>query len=61
MQAAAEYTINLQAIDGFTQLVFEDGGLGDISGNIFKLLGVGLVTTVVAQVLLIRRFREVSS
>lgn len=60
LQAAAEYTINLQAIDGFTRLVFSGEGLADISGNIFKLLAVGLVTTVVAQFLLIRRFREVS-
>jgi len=61
LQAAAQYTINLQAIDGFTQLVFDSGGLGDITGNILKLLLAGLVTTAVAQILLMRRFREVSS
>jgi len=61
LQAAAQYTINLQAIDGFTQLVFEAGGLADITGNIVKLLAVGLVTTALAQVLLIRRFKEVSA
>ena len=61
MQAAAKYTINLQAIDGFTELVFNGGGLADISTNIMKLLAVGVVTTASAHVLLTRRFREVSS
>ena len=60
LQEAAQYTINLQAIEGFTELVFSGGGLAEISGNIFKLLAAGLVTTVMAQILLVRRFKEVA-
>ena len=60
MQAAARYTINFWAVDGYTRLVYSGENLGDITGNIVRLLIMGLVTITVAQVLLVRRFREVS-
>jgi len=61
MQAAAKYTINYWAVDGYTRLVFSGEGLGDILGNIIRLLIIGAVTITLAQALLVRRFREVSS
>ncbi|MEN8007564.1 MAG: ABC transporter permease [Candidatus Krumholzibacteriota bacterium] len=60
MQAVSRYTINYWAIDGFTGLVFSGEGLADIVGNIVRLLVMGAVTITAAQVLLVRRFREVS-
>jgi len=61
MQAAAKYTINFWAVDGYTRLVFSGEGLGDIMGNIIRLLIIGAVTITLAQALLVRRFREVAS
>jgi len=60
LQAAARYTINFWAVDGYTRLVFSGEGLGDITENIVRLLIIGTVTLLVAQVLLVRRFKEVS-
>ena len=60
LQAAAHYTINFWAIDGYTRLVYSGEGLSDIMGNIVRLLIIGAVTITVAQALLVRRFREVS-
>jgi ABC-2 type transport system permease protein len=60
LQAAARYTINFWAVDGYTRLVFNGEGLNDILGNIVRLLIVGAVTITLAQALLVRRFREVS-
>ncbi len=60
LQAAARYTINFWAVDGYTRLVYSGEGLGDIMGNIVRLLVIGAVTIALAQVLLVRRFREVS-
>ena len=61
MQAAAQFTINYWAIDGFTRLVYEGEGLGGVLRNILLLLTIGLVTASLAQVLLVRRFREMTS
>ena len=61
MQAAARYTINFWAVDGYTRLVYSGENLGDIMGNIVRLLIICAVTIMVAQALLVRRFREVSS
>jgi len=60
MQAAAKFTINFWAIDGFTRLVYEGEGVGDIFQNILLLLAIGVVTISLAQVLLVRRFREMT-
>jgi hypothetical protein len=60
LQAAARYTINFWAVDGYTRLVFDGDGLGDILGHIVRLLMIGAVTVILAQILLVRRFREVS-
>jgi len=60
LQAAARYTINFWAVDGYTRLVYSGEGLNDIMGNIVRLLIIGAVTIMVAQALLVRRFREVS-
>ncbi len=61
MQAAAQFTINFWAIDGFTRLVYEGEGVGGIFQNIFLLSVIGVVTISLAQVLLVRRFREMTS
>ncbi len=60
LQAAARYTINFWAVDGYTRLVFLGEGLSDILGNIIRLLIIGVVTITLAQTLLVRKFREVS-
>jgi len=61
MQAAAKFTINFWAIDGFTRLVYEGEAVGGIFQNIILLLAIGVVTISLAQVLLVRRFREMTS
>ena len=60
LQAAARYTINFWAVDGYTRLVYSGEGLSDITENIVRLLIIGTVTLLVAQFLLVRRFKEVS-
>jgi len=61
MQAAAPFTVNYWAIDGFKHLVFDNQGLPDVMRHIGALLVFGAVTTLVSQMLLVRRYREVTS
>jgi ABC-type transport system involved in multi-copper enzyme maturation permease subunit len=61
LQAAAQFTINYWVIDGFTRLIYEGEGVGGIFRNILLLLTIGLITTGLAQTLLVRRYREMSS
>ena len=57
MQAAAPFTVNYWAIDGFERLIFSAEGLPQILVNVGVLAAVGLVTGAMAQALLVRRFK----
>ena len=61
MRAIAPFTINYWAIDGFTRLIFDGQGAAGVLRNAFALTATGIVTTLAAQFLLVRRFRESSS
>ena len=60
MQSAAPFTLNYWAIQGFSGLMFDEKGLGDIAGNLGVLLGAGLVMGMIAHFLLVRRLREMT-
>jgi ABC-2 type transport system permease protein len=60
MRSASPFTLNYWAIDGFSQVMFDQKGLGDILGNLGVLLGAGLVMGLIAHILLVRRFREMT-
>ena len=58
LQAAAPFTINYWAIDGFTRLIMSGDGFGDIVHHLAVLVAVGIATGAAAHVLMVRRFRE---
>ncbi len=60
MRGLADYTLNYWAIDGFSQVMFEGAGMGDVAGNLAVLAGTGLLLSVLANALLVRRFRKVA-
>jgi len=57
MQQVAHWTLNYWAVDGFTDLVFNNVGTAAVLDNIVILAAMGLVTGAVAHALLVRRFR----
>jgi len=57
MQQISHWTLNYWAVDGFTELVFNNVGVDGILTNIMVLAAMGLVTGALAHVLLVRRFR----
>ena len=57
MQQIAHWTLNYWAVDGFTELVFNNVGTGGILTNVLILAVMGLVTGALAHVMLVRRFR----
>jgi ABC-2 type transport system permease protein len=61
MQAIAPWTINHWAIQGFTELVFEEGTVAAVSTHLAVLFGVGAAANVLARFLLVRRFRGVAA
>ncbi|MFH2051150.1 MAG: ABC transporter permease [bacterium] len=61
MQGLARFTLNHWAIDGFNRLMFDDANLQAVAGNILVLLVAGGVLTLAANLLLVRRFREMTS
>ena len=61
MQAAAPFTLNYWATDGFNRLILSGEGLAQILPNIGVLAAVGLSTVAATQVLLLRRFKGAGS
>lgn len=60
MRGAAPFTLNYWAIQGFTGVMFDHKGLGDVLGNLGVLLAAGVVMGLIAHVLLVRRLREMA-
>jgi ABC-2 type transport system permease protein len=57
MQRIAHWTLNYWAVDGFTDLVFNNVGTAAVADNIAILAVMGLATGIAAHALLVRRFR----
>jgi len=57
MQQIAHWTLNYWAVDGFTELVFQNVGAAGVLRNVAILAVMGLASGAVAHVLLVRRFR----
>ncbi len=60
MRSLADFTLNYWAIDGFTRVMFDSAGTGDVARHLIILLGIGLLLVMLANVLLVRRFRELT-
>ncbi len=60
MRAAGNFTLNHWAIDGFTKVMFQNAGLGDVVQHLTILLGTGVIFALLANVLLVRRFKEMT-
>ena len=61
MRALAPYSLNYWAIDGLTDVIFDGATTLQVLTPIGVLLAAGLVCTLVANALLLRRFREMST
>ncbi len=57
MRSLADFTLNYWAIDGFTKVMFDAASTGDIARHLAILLGSGLLLAILANVLMVRRFR----
>ncbi len=61
MRGLADYTLNYWAIDGFSRVLFQGAGTGDVAGNLAVLAGAGVLLTFLAHALLVRRFRRLAA
>ncbi len=58
MQLAGRFTLNYWAVDGYTELFMERNPIGSVLKNIGILVGVGLVTMLLAQRIIEAKYRR---
>jgi len=60
MAAASKFTLNYWVVDAYKEVLFWKGGVLDIASQLLLIAGVGVGTSLIAQVLLARRLGEMN-